>query len=136
MDVIERARKLRKQIEEGAAGMGDEKALEFPELFPAWSGDGVVYSVGNRVRYNGVLYRTLLAHTSQENWVPDYSPSLWAKVLIVDPGTIPEWEQPISTNGYSIGDKVSFEGKIYESTIDNNVWSPTGYPAGWREVSA
>lgn len=33
-----------------------------------------------------------------------------------------------------IGDKVYYptaEDSIYESVIDNNVWSPTAYPAGW-----
>jgi len=29
---------------------------------------------------------------------------------------------------------VTFEGKVYESTIDANVWSPTAYPAGWKKV--
>ena len=33
-----------------------------------------------------------------------------------------------------IGDKVIFEGKKYESLIDDNVWSPEDYPAGWQEI--
>ncbi len=33
-----------------------------------------------------------------------------------------------------INDLVIFKGKTYESTIDNNVWSPTAYPAGWKEL--
>jgi len=48
---------------------------------------------------------------------------------------IPEWEQPDSTNAYQIGDKVMYEGVIYESVIANNIWSPAAYPAGWRVVS-
>ena len=60
--------------------------------------------------------------------------SLWAKILIPDPEVIPDWEQPDSTNPYMKGDKVRFEGKVYMSVIDNNVWSPAAYPAGWREV--
>ena len=62
------------------------------------------------------------------------APSLWAKVLIPDENVIPEWEQPDSTNPYMIGDKVSFDGKVYESVIDNNIWSPAAYPAGWKEI--
>jgi len=42
----------------------------------------------------------LLAHTSQEGWMPTAAPSLFAKVLIPDENIIPEWEQPDSTNGY------------------------------------
>ena len=75
-------------------------------------------------------------HTAQDSWTPDAAPSLFAKVLIPDPDVIPEWEQPDSTNPYKKGDRVRFNGKVYESLIDNNVWSPSAYPAGWREVSA
>ena len=33
------------------------------------------------------------------------------------------------------GDKVRCEGKIYESLIDNNVWKPTEYPQGWKDIT-
>ena len=26
------------------------------------------------------------------------------------------------------------EGKVYQSLIDNNVWSPSAYTQGWQEV--
>jgi len=87
-----------------------------------------------RVRYDGVLYKVLQTHTSQSAWTPTAAPSLFAKVLIPDPDVIPDWEQPDSTNAYSIGDKVRFDGKVYESLINGNVWSPADYPAGWKEV--
>ena len=54
---------------------------------------------------------------------------------IPDEDIIPEWEQPDSTNAYQIGDRVMFDGKVYESLINNNVWSPAAYPAGWQEVN-
>jgi hypothetical protein len=93
---------------------------------------GIDYTVGNRVLFNEVLYKVLIAHTSQEAWTPADAPSLFAKVLIPDDNVIPEWEQPDSTNGYMTGDKVMYNGKIYVSTIDNNVWTPDAY--GWDEV--
>ena len=61
--------------------------------------------------------------------------SLWAKVLIQNPDVIPEWEQPDSTNAYMTGDKVIYNGLVYESVIDNNVWSPEAYPAGWKLIT-
>ena len=45
---------------------------------------------------------------------------------------IPAWEQPDSTNPYMKGDKVSHNGKIWVSDIDNNVWAPGIY--GWSEI--
>lgn len=55
-------------------------------------------------------------------------------MLITDPSVIPEWEQPDSTNPYMKGDKVRYKGVVYVSLIDNNVWSPADYSAGWQIV--
>ena len=116
----------------------DEQALQVPLMFPKWQ-ENKEYVVGDRVLYLGVLYKVIQAHTSQSGWEPDITPSLFAKNLIVkdDNGEqvdIPEWEQPDSTNPYMIGDRVMFDGKVYESIIDSNVWSPVDYPQGWQEV--
>lgn len=109
----------------------DEQALSVPVLYPAWR-SGVDYVTGQRVLYGGVLYKVLQDHTSQDDWTPDAAPSLFAKVLIPDAETIPEWVQPDSTNPYSKGDKVTHNGKTWTSDIDNNVWEPGVY--GWTEV--
>ena len=130
MTLLELAMKLRPYIEKAAASLSDEDALEATCLFPNWSADQS-YDKDTRVLYEGILYRCLQSHISQEGWIPTAAPSLWAKVLIPDPDVIPEWEQPDSTNPYMKGDKVMFNGSIYESAIDNNVWSPSAYPAGW-----
>ena len=132
MTLLELARKLRPYIEKAAMFLEDSDALEAIQLFPHWSGENVGYFVDDKVQYDNILYRCLQAHTSQNAWTPTAAASLWAKVLIPDPNIIPEWEQPDSTNPYQIGDKVRFEGKVYESLIANNIWAPNVY--GWKEV--
>lgn len=113
----------------------DAVALSIQEFYDVWA-IGISYEVGRYLLYKGVLYKVLQAHTSQDSWTPDVTASLYAKVLIDPTGeTILDWEQPNSTNPYMKGDKVRFEGKIYESVIDNNVWSPSAYPAGWKVIS-
>lgn len=130
-----RAKYLREVISGAMQNVDDEIAIEAPLLFPEWKAD-TSYEVGFKVQYGGVLYKILQAHTSQSDWMPDVAPSLFAKVLAGQEGTdIGEWTQPDSTNPYMTGDRVTFNGKIYESTIDGNVWSPADYPAGWREVT-
>ena len=109
----------------------DEQAIAAVAVYPEWKED-VYYNVDDRVLYNDILYKVLIAHTSQADWMPDAAPSLFAKVLIPDENVIPEWEQPDSTNPYMKGDKVTYQGKTYESLIDNNVWSPIEY--GWQEI--
>lgn len=110
----------------------DTQALEAVSIYPSWR-TGKAYTTGKRIRYNGILYKVLQAHTSQDDWTPDVSASLFAKVLIPDPETIPEWEQPDSTNPYNKGDKVTRNGVTWISTIDNNVWEPGVY--GWEETT-
>lgn len=127
----ERARQLRKLMENQTATMTDEQIIKFPAFVEKWR-SGQKYEVGKRMEYNGTIYKVLTEHTSQADWTPDAAPSLFAKVLIPDTGTIPEWEQPDSTNGYSKGDKVTHNGKTWESAVDNNVWEPGVY--GWNEV--
>lgn len=109
----------------------DDMSLQVPNLYPTWKSE-VDYKTNDRVLYNDTLYKVLQDHTSQETWTPADAPSLFAKVLIPDENVIPEWEQPDSTNPYMTGDKVTYNGKTYVSTVDNNVWSPDSY--GWEEV--
>ena len=119
-----------------AETLSDAQALQVPMLFDEFDGNGVAYKVGKRVLYNDILYKVIQAHTSQADWTPIAAPSLFAKVIneTID-GSIPEFEQPDSTNPYMKGDKVIFNGKVYESLIDNNVYSPEAYPAGWKEIT-
>lgn len=135
-DILEQAKAIRESMDAAAAVLTDEQAANAPMLFRAWSGDGVDFAVGERRLHNGILYKCLQAHTSQTDWNPADASSLWAKVLIPEPGVIPEWEQPDSTNPYMTGDKVTHNAKTWKSLIDNNVWEPgaTGTESLWEEI--
>ena len=107
----------------------DEQASTVPQAFHEWKA-GVDYLVGDRVRFVETLYKCIIAHMSLEGQTPDVAVSLWAKINIPDPEVIPEWEQPSSTNPYMKGDRVTHNGHIWVSTVDNNVWEPGVY--GWE----
>ena len=112
----------------------DEQALQVPLMYDDFEAN-CHYIIGERVLYNDILYKVLVEHDSQETWTPDVAPSLFAKVINESTdGSIPEWQQPDSTNAYMKGDKVKYNEHIYESLIDNNIWSPDGYPAGWKLI--
>ena len=125
------AERMLPYIQKGIQYLSDEDALEIKTVYPDWNSIAT-YEVSDKVIYNGVLYKCLSAHTAQATWTPTDAPSLWTKVLIPEPGVIPEWEQPESTNPYMTGDKVTHNGKTWVSTIDNNVWEPGVY--GWTEA--
>ena len=132
----EHAYKIREMLHKASASLADDDALEAIELFPVWQND-TDYAVDVRVRYADKLYRCVQAHHSQTDWTPDTTPALWTEVA--KPGEIPVWRQPTGAqDAYNTGDRVHYPdaaGPVYESTVDNNVWSPADYPAGWDEVN-
>ena len=114
-----------------------EKILEIPSAFPKYA-VGKAYKVKEIFQYgeNAVgdpqLYQVLQEHTSSAEWTPDTAASLYKKIGVTEEG-YPEWVQPLGTSdAYNTGDIVSYNGVLYESTIDGNVWDPVSYPAGWR----
>ena len=47
----------------------------------------------------------------------------------------PQYEQPTGAHdAYHVGDKITYNGKKYICKLDNCVWTPDAYPAGWEEV--
>lgn len=115
-----------------AGGIDDVTAGEHAELFPQWA-HPVAYKTGNIRQYGGTLYRCVQAHTSQEDWTPDVTGSLWSKTH--DPAEEwPQWSQPVgSHDAYSAGAKVSHSGRRWTSDVDGNVWEPGVY--GWTEAA-
>lgn len=125
-----------------AKSLPDNLAFEVTALYPEWIA-GESYLAGDRIRYLGKLYKVLQGHVAQTGWEPTLAPSLFAEILPGQEGNEPEegyaeWVQPDSTNGYSLGDRVSHNGKIWESTFNGaNVWEPgvQGTEALWKDVT-
>lgn len=127
----EHAKRLRALIEKVSVNLTDEEALSGIELFPKWD-DSKEYQTGDRVRYEGTLYKCLQNHTAQPSWKPSDAPSLWVRVD--DPSIeFPAWIQPVGAeDAYPKGAKVSHKEKHWISDVDANVWEPSVY--GWDEV--
>lgn len=108
--------------------LDDDQAETVTALFPDWE-DGKAYAVGDRVKFNELLYRCVQAHTSQSDWTPDITPALWVRTSTEE---WPEWIQPTGAHdAYNQGDKVSHNEKHWISDIDANVYEPGVY--GWTE---
>lgn len=94
-----------------------------------------VFAYGENAVGDAQLYQVLQDHTSAAEWTPDTATSLY-KAIGVTEGGYPEWVQPLgAADAYNTGDVVSFNGTLYESTIDGNVWDPVTYPQGWKEFT-
>ena len=145
---IEAARELRRRIEASAAAaqvtlapllaaetLSDEQIGAVTAAFPAWTGGGAKVGVGDLRVFDGTLYRCVQAHVTQDDWTPDKTPALWTSARKTAGQAPDEWKQPTGAqDAYKVGDRVTFEGAVWESVIDANVWSPTAYPAGWKKV--
>lgn len=124
-----KAYQLRRMIEKASASLSDGDAYGVPELFPSWA-SGVFYTVNDRIRYEGILYKVLQNHTSQDNWTPDVTPALWTVVSLDE---FPEWVQPTGAqDAYRFGYKVSHNDKHWVNTLDYNTYEPGVY--GWDEI--
>ena len=142
MNKLQAAEQFRKAVQLFAASLSDEKAMEVATVFDPWA-EGKAYTAGEFVTYgtNGVgdpqLYKVAQDHTSQADWTPDAAPSLFVAVGLNDAG-YPIWAQPTGAHdAYNTGDIVDYNGTLYRSLIDGNVYAPDVYPTTWQiyEVS-
>ena len=125
----EKALAYRAKIERAAESQTDEQAVESIELFTKWEPDMDIVA-GHRYREGDKLYKALQSHRSQSDWRPSVTPALFVEVE--KPGEIRDITDPIPAEyPFMKGELGRWKGHIYESNIDNNVWTPDAYPAGW-----
>lgn len=137
MNRLQLAEQFRYALQLFAQSLTDEKAMEVATVFP-------VYEVGKSYKANEMftygtnevgdpqLYRVVSHHTSQADWTPNSTPALYTPIGLTDEG-YPIWSKPTGGHdAYNIGDIVDYNGKLYKSLIDGNVYSPDEYPAGWE----
>jgi hypothetical protein len=108
----------------------EEEQVNFYSLYPAWKPNISVVE-GEKYQHLGLLYKVVQSHNTQLDWEPQDVPALFVRVAA--PEEILDWVQPTGAHdAYQTGEKVRFEGSIYESLIDANIWSPTVY--GWVKI--
>lgn len=116
------------------------KILENQSIYPLWSGKGIKYEKPNKVQaFNAKnelkLYECIQPHTSQDDWSPNFYEAGWK--LITPAGEIGVWSPRNGSNGYAKDTVVWFTKvgeKKYKSKVNDNVYSPSDYPANWELV--
>lgn len=137
MNKLQRAEQLRRALQMFADSLTEEQALEIATVYPKWE-SGKAYKVGEYFTYgeNNVgdpqLYKVAQAHTSQEDWIPNGTPALYTAIGLNKNGyTV--WSKPSGAHdAYNIGDIVDYNGTLYKSLIDGNIYSPDENPSGWE----
>lgn len=140
MDRLQAAEQLRRALQMYAATLTDKQALEIASVYPRWE-VGKAYSVGDIISYgenslgDPQLYKVVQAHTSQEDWIPGQGTDSLYDAFGLDESGYPIWSQPTGAHdAYNTGDIVNYNGTLYKSLIDGNVWAPDAYPQGWEKV--
>lgn len=131
MTLTEKARKMRAAMETAAVSLDDATASTAPELFPRLKGDGSLVKAGTRICWCGTLKRAAVDLWDNEENTPGAAPTLWEDVLYRDGiRVIPE---TITVGlAFAKGEQGWWGDALYASTLDNNVWTPEQYPAGWE----
>lgn len=140
MNKLQAMEQLRRAIQMFAQTLTDEEALEIAAVYPVYE-IGKAYAVNELFTYgfNEVgdpqLYRVVQAHTSQEDWKPTETQSLYEPIGLNAEG-FPVWSRPSGAHdAYNTGDIVDYNGTLYKSLIDGNVYSPDEYPTGWEKYT-
>lgn len=141
MNKLQIAEQFRKALQMFAQSLTDEDALEVAAVFPKYEA-GKNYKANEMVTYgtNAVgdpqLYRVVSAHRSQEDWTPDSTPALYVPIGLDAEGH-PIWSRPTGAHdAYNTGDVVDYNGVLYESLLDGNVYAPDEHPTGWKAVES
>ena len=123
--------KLRTIVEKAAASLEDKTASEAPSLFPRLKQDGSLVKAGTRINWNGTVKKAAvdLWDTRENN--PDNAPTLWEDILYKDGYRIIP-ETITVTTAFQKGEYGWYGDNLYESLIDNNVYTPEQYKAGWK----
>ena len=133
MNYIEQARKLRPIVEQAASSLDDKTASTAASLFPRLKEDGSLVSAGARINWSGMIKKAAvdLWDTAANN--PENAPSLWQDIeykngyrIIPDTLTV--------TTAFAKDECGWWNGALYRSLLDSNVYTPAVYPAGWEVV--
>lgn len=129
MDRMQMAEQMRRALQMFAGSLSDEEALEVATVYSPWE-VGKAYKQDGLFTYgvNAVgdpqLYRVTQAHTSQADWPPDLTTSLYKAIGLDDAG-YPVWSAPTGAHdAYNTGDIVNYDGVLYVSLIDGNTTIP------------
>jgi len=122
MNILERARKIRKNILLSSQSLEDINASETPELFGRLDENGELVKAGTRINWHGIVKRAAvdLWDTVENN--PDNATSLWEDLLYKDgiriiPETI------TAGTAFSKDELGYWKDVLYKSLIDNNLIS-------------
>lgn len=133
MSILDRARAMRAKYITLAQNAPDEllSSGDYLSVFDPLCGDGSLIPARSVRRHDGRLYRANVDCWDRADNSPNTAPTLWTQITLEE---WPDWVQPTGAHdAYSIGDKVTYNGKRYISQIDGNTTIPGSDERWWSE---
>lgn len=127
----EQALNLRAAIEKTSASLDDQTASTAVMMFPRLKNDGALVKSGTRINWNGIVKKASVDLWDTEENNPDSAPALWEEILYRD-GVRMISAVPSAATAFALGEEGWWDGTIYISKIQSNVWTPESYPNGWE----
>lgn len=127
------ALKLRAIVEQAAASLDDKTASEAPTLFPRLKQDGGLVRAGTRINWNGSVMKAAVDLWDTADNSPDKSATLWETLDYKDGYRIIPSVITV-TGAFAKGERGWWNGKLYESKVESNVYTPEQYADNWMEV--
>lgn len=122
---------LRNAIETAAASLDDATASMAATLFPTLKYDSSLVKAGTRINWYGIVKRAASDLWDTVENDPENAPALWEDINYKEGyRIIPEFIS--AGTAFALGEKGWWNGVLYESLLEANVYTPDAYPAGWK----
>lgn len=128
---VELARPIREVMNQAGGLLDDKQASTVVSLYPELRGDGALIPSSTRIRWDGKLYRAAVDLWDNAQSTPETAPALWEEIAYRDGiRIIPE----VITAGtaFAKDEPGWWNDVIYQSMMDNNVWTPEQNPNAWK----
>lgn len=109
-----------------------EQLADIKDVFPEWQ-PYMTITKNQIINYEGKLYRAIKDHASEH--LPEEATSLWSQINLDEASGVDiiDWYEPDANRNYTLGQLIRYiDGKVYESLLANNVWSPEAFAKGWK----
>jgi len=129
----ETASRLHSVISSGCSLVDDKTASIAPELYDRMRYDGDLIKAGTRINWHGTLKRAAVDLWDTQENNPVNAPTLWEDIayrkgIRIIPDVI------TAGTAFAKGEQGWWKDVLYESVMDNNVWTPDAWPDGWKVV--
>ena len=119
-------------LDAGKRLVDDQTATLAPEIYDGMRYDGSLIPGGSRINWKGVLKKAAVDLWDREENDPDNAPGLW-EALPYREGIRLIPEVITVTAAFSEGEQGWWQGSLYRSKVDANVYTPAQYPEGWEK---